>query len=68
MHFINLSGHSDTAYFRPIPMSNIQVSVKGKIRSGRALRSGQMVAITQNAAYSEFTLPLLEEYELVDLG
>lgn len=68
MHFINLSGHADTAYFRPIPMTNIQVSVKGNIRSGHALRSGQTVALTQNAGYSEFTLPLLEEYELLDLG
>jgi Hypothetical glycosyl hydrolase 6 len=68
MHFINLSGHADTAYFRPVPMTNIQVSVRGHFRSGRALRSGQTVSITQNAGYAEFTLPSLEEYELVDLG
>ena len=68
MHFINLSGHADTAYFRPIPMRNIQVSVKGEVRSGHALRSGQTIAITQNDGYAEFTLPLLEEYELLDLG
>jgi hypothetical protein len=68
MHFINLSGHADTAYFRPIPMTNIQVSVKSNIRSGRALRCGQTVAITQNDGYAEFTLPLLDEYELLDLG
>jgi hypothetical protein len=42
--------------------------VKGAFRSGRALRSRQMVAIKNNAGYSQFTLPLLEEYELVDLG
>jgi hypothetical protein len=68
MHFINLSGHADTAYFNPIPMTNIRVSVKGTFRSGRALRSAQTVAIKNNAGYAEFTLPLLEEYELVDLG
>jgi hypothetical protein len=68
MHFINLSGHSDTAYFRPVPMTNIQVSVKGNFRFGRAMRSGQTVSITQTGGYAEFTLPSLEEYELLDLG
>ena len=68
MHFINLSGHADTAYFNPVPMKDIQVSVKGNFRSGRALRSGQTVAITHSAGYSEFILPVLEEYELLDLG
>ena len=68
MHFINVSGHADTAYFNPIPMKDIQVSVRGTFRSGRALRSAQTVAIKNNAGYAEFTLPLLEEYELVDLG
>jgi hypothetical protein len=49
-------------------MKDIQVSVKGNFRSGRALRSGQTVAITHSAGYSEFILPVLEEYELLDLG
>ncbi len=68
MHFINLSGHADTAYFNPVPMNDIQVSVRGDFHSGRALRSGKTVAIKGNAGYSQFTLPVLEEYELVDLG
>jgi hypothetical protein len=68
IHFINLSGHADTAYFNPVPMKDIQVNVKGAFRSGRALRSRQTVAIKNNAGYSQFTLPLLEEYELLDLG
>jgi hypothetical protein len=68
IHFINLSGHSDTAYFNPVPMKNIQVQVKGNFRSAHALRSGQTIKITSNAGYAEFTLPSLEEYELLDLG
>jgi hypothetical protein len=67
MHFINVSGHADTAYFNPVPMKNIQVSVKGNFRSGRAIRSGQTIPIAQNGEYAEFTLPSLEEYELLDL-
>jgi hypothetical protein len=68
MHFINLSGHSDTAYFNPVSMTNIWVRVKGNFQSARALRSGQTIAITNNAGYADFTLPSLEEYELLDLG
>jgi Hypothetical glycosyl hydrolase 6 len=68
MHFINLSGHFDTAYFNPVPMKNIEVRVKGNFHSARALRSGQTIAIASHAGYAEFTLPSLEEYELLDLG
>jgi NAD(P)-dependent dehydrogenase (short-subunit alcohol dehydrogenase family) len=68
MHFINLTGHSDTAYFNPVSMKNIQVRVKGDFRSAKALRSGQTIAIDHHAGYAEFTLPSLDEYELLDLG
>ena len=67
MHFINLSGHSDTAYFNPVPMMNIQVRVKGRFSSARAIRSGQTIPIANNAGYAEFRLPALDEYELLDL-
>jgi Hypothetical glycosyl hydrolase 6 len=67
MHFINLSGHSDTAYFNPVPMMNIQVRVKGSFSSARAIRSGQTISIANNAGYAEFTLPALDEYELLEL-
>ena len=67
MHFINLSGHSDTAYFNPVPMANIQVQVKGSFRSANAIRSGQTIAVTNNKGYAEFTLPMLDEYEMLDL-
>ena len=67
MHFINLTGHSDTAYFDPIPMKNILVKVKGNFRSGRAIRSGQTIAISNRDGYAEFTLPSLDEYEMLEL-
>ena len=67
MHFINLSGHSDTAYFNPVPMTNIQVRVKGNFTSCRAIRSGQTIAVTNDGGFAQFTLPSLDEYEMVDL-
>jgi len=68
MHFINLTGHSDTAYFNPIPISGIHVRVKGNFRTANAVRSKQDIAVKNDAGFSEFTLPALDEYELVDLG
>ena len=32
LHLVNLSGHSDTAYFDPLPMSGIRVQVAGRLR------------------------------------
>ena len=66
MHFINLTGHSDTAYFNPVPMTNIQVRVKGNFTSGHAIRSGQTIAVTNDGGFAEFTLPSLDEYEMID--
>jgi hypothetical protein len=68
MHFINLSGHSDTAYFQPVPMTNIQVRVKGHFQSARAVRLGQAIALRADSGYTQLTLPRLDEYELLDLG
>jgi hypothetical protein len=67
MHFVNLTGHADTAYFKPIPVREINVRVKGAIRSANALRSNRMIAVKNDGGYSEFTLPALDEYELVHL-
>lgn len=68
MHFVNLTGHADTAYFKPIPMTEIHVRVKGAFRSANALRSNRMIAVKNDRGYSEFTVPALDEYELVHLG
>jgi hypothetical protein len=67
VQLINLSGHSDTAYFDPVRMTNIEISVKGTFHSARAVRSGQSITVANNSGYAQFTLPILEEYELVDL-
>jgi hypothetical protein len=40
VHLVNLSGHSQTAYFKPVPMSGIQVQVKGAFKTARAIRLG----------------------------
>ncbi len=67
LHFINLSGHSQTAYFDPVPMTGIHVQVKGAFRSARVVGTGAGLAVARSGDYSEFTLPSLDQYELVEL-
>jgi Hypothetical glycosyl hydrolase 6 len=68
VHFINLTGHSQTGYFDPVPMSGIRVAVAGDFRSARAVRAGEVLPVTHRDGTSEFTLPALAMYELVELG
>jgi hypothetical protein len=63
LHLVNLSGHSDTAYFAPVPMSDIRVQVAGNYKRAFAVRSGR----TLNLDGSAFTVPSLVDYELVVL-
>ncbi len=67
MHFINISGHSQTAYFSAVPMTDIQVQVMGAFRSARAIRTGRTIALARAGGYTTFTLPSLDEYEMVEL-
>lgn len=48
-------------------MANINVSEKGSFQSARAIRSAQAIALNSNNGYVDFTLPELEEYEVVEL-
>ncbi len=65
IHFINLSGHSDTAYFPPVPMKDIHVRIAGSFSEARTLRTPGRLPIRVSGGYSEFTVPRLSDYELV---
>src|SRR5262245_19443606 len=39
LHLINLSGHSQTGYFPPIPMTDIQVQMAGSFKTAKTLRT-----------------------------
>jgi hypothetical protein len=67
LHLINLSGHSQTAYFEPLPMRNIRIAVAGSFSGARAIRSGATLTVTRRNGRSELHLPSLLDYELVVL-
>jgi hypothetical protein len=67
LHLVNLSGHSQTGYFAPIPMSGIGVEVAGGWATARLLRSAEAIPVTRSAGYAGFTVPVLRDYEVVVL-
>jgi hypothetical protein len=67
VHLVNLSGHSDTAYFAPIEMHNVTVQVAREIRRARAVGLDQALSIAHEGRYWRFTLPTLKAYEVVVL-
>ena len=67
VHFVNLSGHADTAYFAPVEMRNIEVQLTGEFRKARSVRLGASLPVRRAGRYGEFTLPELAAYDVVVL-
>ncbi len=67
LHVVNVSGHSSTGYFAPIPMNNIQVQLTGAFKTARMLRTPGNLVVKVHNGNAEFTIPQLTDYELVIL-
>jgi hypothetical protein len=67
LHLINLSGHSQTGYYAPVPMSDIHIQVAGAFKTAKTLRRPASLAVNVDKGYAGFTIPNLSDYELVIL-
>ncbi len=67
LHLINLTGHSQTGYFPPVPMRGIEIQVRGQFETVEAARLGVRLAASQESGYTRFILPELSAYEAVIL-
>ena len=67
VHLVNLSGHSETAYFPPIEMRDIQIGVQGDFRRARAATLNRELPLASTGGYRQFVLPSLGTYEVVIL-
>jgi hypothetical protein len=67
VHFVNASGHADTAYFDPIEMRDVAVDLAGDFARARAMVLGETLALTRAGGRGRFTLPRLGAYEVVVL-
>lgn len=66
VHFVNLSGHSSTAWHEPVPMRNVNVDLLGKFTKAYSL-DARDVPVRQTGEYTQFQVPALAEYEVVIL-
>ncbi|MBC2667449.1 family 10 glycosylhydrolase [Novosphingobium flavum] len=67
VHFVNLSGAAQVAYHPAIPMSGINVDVRGSYSSARMASSNRELPIRRSSGYTSFTLPTLDTYDVVVL-
>jgi hypothetical protein len=67
VHFVNLTGHSDTAYFAPVEVRDVAVELAGQFRRATAARLARALPVTPAGRYRRFTLPSLGAYEVVVL-
>ena len=67
LHLINLSGHSQTGYFDPIPMRDIRIELAGNFRSAQSIRQPSSIALNERDGYTGFVIPDLKDYELIVL-
>lgn len=67
VHLVNLTGHSDTAYFAPLEVRDVTVELAREFRHATAVRLAQKLPVTPAGRYRTFTLPRLEAYEVVVL-
>jgi hypothetical protein len=67
LHLVNLTGHSDTGYFAPVPLREIRVDLAGSYKRAFTVRSKATVAVSVAGRRTAFTIPQLTDYELVVL-
>ncbi len=67
VHFVNLSGHADTAYFAPVAMRDITVELALSFRRATAVGLDRQLRVTAAGPRHKFTLPRLDAYEVVAL-
>ncbi|HET8548008.1 MAG TPA: hypothetical protein VFL57_08390, partial [Bryobacteraceae bacterium] len=64
LHLINLSGHTQTAYFAPVPVRDIRVALAGSWKRAQAQRSVRDLPLRNG---NEIVVPEVRDYELVVL-
>jgi hypothetical protein len=67
VHLVNVSGHSSTAYFTPIPVRDLEINVKGTFRQARSTQLNRPLPLMTAAGYTKVLLPQLEAYDAVVL-
>ena len=65
VHLVNATGHSDTAYFAPVDVRDIEIELAGGFNRARAVSLNRSLTVVKRGNYRAFTLPSLKAYEVV---
>jgi hypothetical protein len=67
VHLVNLSGHSQTAYFDPLEMLDVRVELAGAYARAQSAALGRALPVERTGRYTVFRLPRLGGYDVVVL-
>jgi hypothetical protein len=67
VHLVNATGHSDTAYFPPLPVHDIQIELAHDFTRARAVASNSALRVEQAGERRAITVPRLNGYEVIVL-
>jgi hypothetical protein len=67
VHLVNLSGHSQTAYFEPLETRDLRVELAGAYASARSETLERALPVERSGRHTAFTLPRLGGYDVVVL-
>jgi hypothetical protein len=67
VHFVNVSGHSSTGYFAPVEMRDIDVQVAAGFSRARSVGLNRELPVSRQGGHGRFTLPALQQYDVVVL-
>jgi hypothetical protein len=68
VHLVNLTGHSQTGYYPPLAMRDIQIRVAGAFKAAKTIRHPGSLMVKEAGGYTEFVVPQLFDYELAVLN
>lgn len=68
VQLINLTGASQTGYYPPVPMTEIEIQVAGQFREAATVRNPGTIAVRRNGDYTAFIVPKLVDYEMIVLN
>jgi hypothetical protein len=67
VHLVNMTGHSDTAYFSPVELRDLRIELSGDFRQARAIALNRSLPLSKGQPDQSFTLPHLKAYEVIVL-
>jgi hypothetical protein len=67
VHLVNMTGHSDTAYFAPVEMRDIRIELDRAFSRATLATSKRPLPVTRNGNARAFTVPILKGYEVIVL-